>query len=181
MANNTRRQLTIFNVPQHLFVSAAISLTLLGSFFWIIFARASFEASLNARGITTTATVTQVNRHYRRRPGSRNRSQDITYEFSDQSGITYQDVVTHKRFMIYVQPGREFKLTYLPEAPHRHHSDLHPQRPIQQTLILVFILFTVTTVMSVLWFETLPNNWAGVRLFPPFSYRLRLKNRSHRL
>ncbi|MEM9450728.1 MAG: DUF3592 domain-containing protein [Cyanobacteria bacterium P01_E01_bin.6] len=176
MAHNKRQQLTIFNLPQHLFVFGIISLTLFGGFFWIMLVRAPFEAALNARGMTTTATVTYVSPPYRRRLRSRGRSQDVTYEFFDQSGIIYQDVITRSRSgNTSVQPGREFELIYLPEAPHRHHSDLHPQGSIQQTLILTFIFFTITTVMSVFWFQKLPNNWAGVRLFPPFSYRLKLK------
>ncbi|MEL6322169.1 MAG: DUF3592 domain-containing protein [Cyanobacteria bacterium J06626_14] len=166
-------------MPHHLFVFSLISLTLFGGFFWIMLVRASFEAALNARGITTTATVTQVSRPYRRRRRSRSRSQDVTYQFSDQSGIIHQDIITRSRASnTLVQPGRAFELTYLPKAPHRHHSDLHPQGSIQQTLILTFILFTITTLMSVFWFQKLPNNWAGIRLFPLFSYRLKVKDTS---
>ncbi|MEM0936693.1 MAG: DUF3592 domain-containing protein [Pseudomonadota bacterium] len=103
-----------------------VTTAILGICILIPFRNVPILAALDARGIATQATITEVGEPYRRKWRSRgHRSQDFSYRYQSADGVWHQAEMTRiRRNSRTLHVGYEFELVYLPDRPQVHNSAL---------------------------------------------------------
>ncbi|MEM8871729.1 MAG: hypothetical protein AAGB10_09215 [Pseudomonadota bacterium] len=160
---NTPYRLALFTVLPPLFVCLAL---------WSAVVRMPVQLDLEERGVRTTAVVEAVSAKFRTTwatPGGR--SVRISYRFTTRAGDVIQDRMRRSyNYNAPVTAGRQFSLTYLPEAPHKHFSSLQPRYASWFTTYAFLGLAVVFVALAIYEYWRRPAGWTGPRLWPPVTF-----------
>lgn len=162
----------IFNTPYRLALFSILVPVFLVLSLYIAVVRMPVQEALEARGVTTTAVVQHIAYERSIRPTPGGKTEIVTFRFRTRSGEVEQH--TLRRSDNYSNPlrvGRNFQVTYLPEAPEKHFSSLDPDYATWFSVYASGFASVVLGLLALYEYWRKPAGWPGPKLRPMIAFR----------